>query len=152
MTDENSTNTAITIRRTFDAPIDALWKAWSVPEKLADWSAPAEWTYEIFEFDFREGGVHTYCMYGPDGEESRGRTVYDEIIEHERIVHLDSFTDEDGTPVGDENVIIVEFDDQGEQTELTLTHAGLPQGIHEEATAGWESGLDKLKGYLEATA
>ena len=152
MTDQETTETSITIHRTFDAPVDRVWKAWSDPDELAQWSAPAGWTYEIFEMDFREGGVHRYCMYGPDGEESRGRTVYEEIVELERIVHLDSFTDEDGNPVGDEFVITLEFAERGEGTELTLTHAGLPDGASEEATAGWNSGLDKLAAHLEVPA
>lgn len=143
--------TSITITRTFDAPIDRVWRAWSVPDELTQWSAPAGWTYEIFEWDFREGGVHRYCMHGPDGEKSPGRTVYNEIVESERIVHLDSFTDEDGTPVGDEFVITVEFVERGEQTELTLTHAGLPAEIGEEATEGWNEGLDKLAAHLEGS-
>jgi len=151
-TGDDLSRTSITIQRTFDAPIDRLWAAWYDPDELASWSAPAGWQYEILEHEFRTGGVHRYCMHGPDNEESWGRTVYEEIVDHERIVHLDTFTDEDGTAVGEEFEIVVEFVERGSQTDLTLSHAGLPEGADEEAIAGWESGLDELAAHLEESA
>jgi uncharacterized protein YndB with AHSA1/START domain len=91
----------ITIERTFDAPRERVFAAFSDPVALARWWGPAGWTLSVCEVDFRPGGSWFYCMAGegPDGApiEACGRADYQEIVAPERIVMEDAFANRDGT-------------------------------------------------------
>jgi hypothetical protein len=58
-----------------------------------------------------------------------------------------------GVPDGRESLVVVEFHDRGDETEVVLTHGDLPAGPSlEPYRAGWESGLDKLALALAAAS
>ena len=65
----------LTVTRTFDAPRDLVWKAWTEAESLSRWFAPKGWTVPHCTVDFRPGGVWHFLMRGPAGEESWGRAA-----------------------------------------------------------------------------
>ncbi len=44
----------------------------------------------------RPGGVSHYCLRSPDGHHMRGKFVYREIVVPERLVFINSFSDEAG--------------------------------------------------------
>src|SRR5581483_6165845 len=50
--------------RTFNAPRDRVWQAWTDPERLAQWWGPKGWTTTIYKFEARPGGIWHYCMRG----------------------------------------------------------------------------------------
>ncbi len=64
-----------------------VFQAWSQPEQLALWAAPAEgWAFVIKGFEFRVGGGATF-EFGPPGEAPNvDQTRYDDIIHNRRIV------------------------------------------------------------------
>ncbi|WP_145945323.1 SRPBCC domain-containing protein, partial [Paenibacillus sp. IHBB 10380] len=75
---------------------------------------------------FRPGGVWHYCMKCVDqnqdeyGMESWNKTIYKEIVEPEKIVYTDYFSDEDGNineamPAPE---VTMEFLDLGGETKL----------------------------------
>lgn len=101
----------LTMARFFSAPRELVFRAFSAPEHLEHWWGPAGWTLPVCKQDFRVGGEWHYCMRGPDGMESWGKAVYQEIVEPERIVYLDMFSDADGNAVEGmpQMVITVEF-------------------------------------------
>ena len=45
----------IIMSRTFDAPLELVWKVWTQPEHVAYWFGPRE-DNEIVEYDVRTGG------------------------------------------------------------------------------------------------
>ena len=49
--------------------------------------------------DFRPGGIFHYGMRSPDGRDMWGKFVYREIVAPERIVFVNSFSDESGATV-----------------------------------------------------
>jgi uncharacterized protein YndB with AHSA1/START domain len=87
------------IIRTFDAPRDLVFKAWTEPERLMHWWGPKGFTMRFSTFDFRPGGLFHYCMRSPDGQEMWGKFVYREIVAPERIVFINSFADAEGNTV-----------------------------------------------------
>jgi uncharacterized protein YndB with AHSA1/START domain len=93
------------LERIFDAPRELVFKAFSDNEHLKRWFGPKGWSLPISNIDFRPGGVWHYCMKCTDesqeyfGQESWGRTVFHEIVEPERIVYVDSFSDAEGNIV-----------------------------------------------------
>ncbi|WP_240422260.1 SRPBCC family protein, partial [Paenibacillus periandrae] len=64
---------------------------------------PRGWDLPICNLDFQVGGVWHFCMKCVDenqgqffGMESWGKAVYKEIVEPEKIVLVDSFSDAEG--------------------------------------------------------
>jgi uncharacterized protein YndB with AHSA1/START domain len=84
------------ISREFDAPRDLVFKAWTEPERLAQWWGPKGFTMVSTKVDLRPGGIFHYGMRGPDGAEMWGKFVYREIVPPERMVFIVSFSDENG--------------------------------------------------------
>ena len=81
----------LTIKRRIDAPQAAVWRAWTEPELLKRWFAPAPWTTSHAELDVRPGGASLIVMRGPDGAEFPNRGVYLEVTPERRLVFTDAF-------------------------------------------------------------
>ena len=111
----------LTLTRTFDAPRDLVFAAFSKCEHLKHWWGPTGWTLPVCEMDFRPGGSWYYCMGGPDGENSCGLMTYQEIVEPERIVATDGFADEEGNLLEDMPSMLdtLLFSEQDGKTTLT---------------------------------
>ncbi|EPG72601.1 hypothetical protein LEP1GSC058_0894 [Leptospira fainei serovar Hurstbridge str. BUT 6] len=82
------------ISRVFDAPRDLVWKAWTEQGRMTQWWGPKGFNTSVAKLDLRPGGVLHYGMKSPDGLEMWGRFVYREIVPPERIVFVDSFSDQ----------------------------------------------------------
>lgn len=124
----------IVVTRVFDAPREAVYRAWTDPEMLAQWFAPEPLTVPRSETDVRPGGRYTLVMRDQDGNDYTSTGVYQEVREPERIVYSDSleempesFVDmvndargqAHGTPVPDGLVTLI-FEDMGGKTKLTF--------------------------------
>jgi uncharacterized protein YndB with AHSA1/START domain len=93
----------VILERVFDAPRELVFKAFSEAEHLKHWWGPRGWTLTVCNVDFRPGGIWHYCMKCIDenqtdfyGFESWGKAVYGEIVEAEKIVYMDYFSDAEG--------------------------------------------------------
>ncbi len=76
----------IVVARVFDAPRELVWQAWTDPAHIARWWGPRGFTTTIEEMDVRPGGAWRHVMHGPDGANYPGRSVFTEVVKHERIV------------------------------------------------------------------
>jgi len=90
------TGALFTITRVFDAPRDLVFQAWSDPEALARWWGPKGMALQVRHLDFRPGGLFHYAMEAPSGHTMWGRFIYQEIAVPDRIVFINSFSDEAG--------------------------------------------------------
>ena len=61
-------NTVFIIRE-FDADLSLVWDAFTKPEILDQWGAPAPWTTQTIYIDFKVGGRRFYKMKSPEGQE-----------------------------------------------------------------------------------
>ena len=156
---ERSSDREFVISHTFAAPRALVWQAWSQCEHLQHWWAPTGWSVPVCKMDFREGGVWHYCMKGPmpDGTEmeSWGRTVFREIVEPERIVSVDVFSDAAGNVAEGlpEMVITVTFDEVDGQTHVrSRTEFATAADLETILQMGMEEGVamtwDQLAAYL----
>jgi uncharacterized protein YndB with AHSA1/START domain len=152
----------LVIERSFDAPVEKVWKAWTVPELAKRWWGPKNFTAPVITMDFRVGGKYLFCMRGkptPDAPEQDfwSTGVYKEIIPMKKIVSSDSFADEAGNVVPAshygmnadfplELTVTVSFVGlDGDRTRMILQHSGMPAGEDSVAAeAGWNSSFDKL--------
>lgn len=108
----------IVICRTFSAPRELVWLAWTEPKHVGRWWGPAGYTTTTLAMDFRPGGSWTYTMHGPDGQDYPCRIDYIEIEEPSRLVY------ELGGEVNDESIRFqthVHFEQVGhKQTKVTM--------------------------------
>ena len=95
-TQAQTENTDFVISRTFDAPRDLVWKAFTEPERMKQWWGPKGFTVIAWKMDFSPGGTYHYGMRAPDGSAMWGKFVYQEITPPERMVLINSFSDEAG--------------------------------------------------------
>jgi uncharacterized protein YndB with AHSA1/START domain len=151
----------IVITRVFDAPRDRVFKAWTEPERLVRWWGPNGFTTPVCRIDLRPGGVFHHCMRSPGGQDFWGKGVYREVVEPERIVCTDSFSDEAGNLVSPthygmsaawpaEALVTATFAERDGGTEFTLRHSvgPAPASEREQCRQGWSESFDRLAGYL----
>ena len=94
MTD-NATVTPFTLSRTFDAPRDRVWEAFTTLDDLEKWWGPKGFAIRSARLDLRPGGMFVYAMEA-GGQTMWGRFVYREIEAPSRIVFVNSFSDPQG--------------------------------------------------------
>ena len=112
----------LTVRRTFTAPAELVWRCWTEAELLDKWWAPRPWKSETSYMDFREGGHRIYDMVGPEGQRHGARTNYASIAQHTHFTGSDAFLDENGNVVEDMPVatFVVNFIGKTGETEVVM--------------------------------
>jgi len=145
---EQPSDRELVVARVFPAPRELVWQVWSSCDHLQHWWAPAGWSIPFCKLDFRVGGTWHYCMKGtlPDGSEmeSWGLTVYQEIVEPERLVVLDQFADATGTVSAEMPKLLntITFTAVGNQTTVTShTEFAAAADLETLVQMGMEEGL-----------
>ena len=138
------------LSRTFNAPRERVFDAWTDPEVLREWwSAMPTMKPTLAEVDLREGGRYRLGMQ--DSESGREHVVVGEYREVRRPEGLAYTWTWEGSPelTGGETLVEIEFREDGDGTEVVLTHTGLPteesRGQHAH---GWNGCFDSLGAYL----
>jgi len=148
MTTQAKTN-EIEIIRLYDAPLKAVWDAWTVPEQVAQWWGPRGFTLTTHSKDFRPGGHWHYTMHGPDGVDYPNKTHYFEVEPYSRLVY-DHGAADDRPPLFRVTVIFGEVDGKT-RMEMRMT---LPTPEAAEETkqfikkAGGNATWDRLAEFL----
>ncbi len=83
----------LVLTRWIAAPREKLFKAWTTPELIVQWFTPKPWMTVSAETDVRPGGSSLIVMRGPDGTEFPNRGIYLEVVENERLVFTDAYTE-----------------------------------------------------------
>jgi uncharacterized protein YndB with AHSA1/START domain len=153
------------ITRTFDAPRQRVWDAFTDVARMKSWFTPKGFTVQEAKMDFRPGGIYHYCFATPNGQEMWGRALYREIAEPERLVWINSFSDEEGAVARHpwqsswplELLTTITFSEDGARTGLTVRWVPIDPSDEERKTfdeghasmqAGWTGTLDQLEAYL----
>ena len=147
----------ISVSRTFEAPLDLLWKAWTEPVHFMKWYGPKEFTAPTCEIDLRVGGRHLWSMLSPDGNQMYFTGSYKEVQPMERLVYTDSMSDAEGNVMSAEMMgmpegmpvtmdVTVIFEHTDGKTTVTVSHIG--HGDSDRAGMGWEQAFDKLTAEL----
>ena len=97
----DASNKKLIVERVFDAPVEAVWKAWTQSDLLDHWWAPKPWKANTVSMDFREGGKWFYYMEGPDGSRHYCKVDYKTIVPNSSFSGYDCFADDKGGTLTD---------------------------------------------------
>jgi len=138
--------TSLQIRRTYNAPVAAVYAAWTDPQQLNDWMAPSDdFGKTEATVDLRAGGRYRVVMHGPDGEVHRVGGVYREVVPNRKLVYTWAW---ESTPER-ESLVTVEFKPSGDGTELVLTHQRFADTeARDKHQHGWNGCLERFERYL----
>jgi uncharacterized protein YndB with AHSA1/START domain len=162
MTDNDGSQDAVVIERSFDAPVDLIWQMWTDPEHFKAWYGPDGATIPVAKMDVRVGGTRLVCMemQSPGGPMQMWFTgEYREVEENQRLVYTESMSDENGNVLSASDMgmleghpttteVRVELEDIGGRTKMVMTHAGVP--ADSPGAAGWAMALDKLTAHVKS--
>jgi uncharacterized protein YndB with AHSA1/START domain len=117
------THGTFTVERRYDVDAARVFKAWTDPEQIREWAAPAEgWTFNHLAFDFQVGGVEI-AEFGPKGEVPyRVTSRFDDIRDNQRIVS--AYAIAQGKTRISSSIMCVELTDEGTSTVLRITEHG----------------------------
>src|SRR3989338_2619097 len=82
------------INRTFDAPIDLMFKMWTDPKHFSQWLAPTGFSMNFIRADIKTDGNTFYFMSNDSGMKMYGRAKYLEVKSPDRLVYTQEFCDE----------------------------------------------------------
>ena len=154
------------ISRVFDAPRELVWKCFTEPERMREWWGPKGFKSVASKMDLRPGGRYHYCLQSPSGAAMWGKLVYREIAPPERMVLINSFSDEAGGTTRHpmhqswplEMLSVFTFEEQpGSKTKVTIRwspHNATEEEqktfdtSHDSMRMGWTGSLDQLDAHL----
>jgi uncharacterized protein YndB with AHSA1/START domain len=154
------------ISRVLDAPRELVWKCFTDPEHMKGWWGPKGFTVIHSKMDLRPGGIYHYGMKAPNGAAVWGKFLFREIVPPERMVFVNSFSDEQGGTTRHpgherwplEMLSTFTFEElPGGKTKFTVrwvTHNASAEEqktfdtMHDGMTQGWSGTMEQLEAYL----
>ena len=133
------------IERTFAAPVEAVFDAWTRPEHFAAWFGGDQVTLppDRLDFDARPGASWAAAMALPDGAtiDWAGEFV---TVQRPRLFVF-TLTDQPADP--GRGTVRVELQQEGSGTRMTMTQTGggLTDEQYEQAKAGWNTFIDVIE-------
>jgi uncharacterized protein YndB with AHSA1/START domain len=109
-------DTQILLNAKFDAPVNAVYLAWTTPELIGRWWAGNWGQVNSVEVDPRPGGAWRYVVAGSAGTETVFVGEYREIVPDERIIWTEMYQGE--PEAGSLNTVT--FADNGGRTSVEL--------------------------------
>ncbi len=152
------------LERVFNAPRELVFKAFSDAEHLKHWWGPRGWTVTVCNVDFRPGGIWHYCMKCIDenqkdyfGYESWGKAVYGEIVEAEKILYTDYFSDAEGNEseaMPSTRITMTFVEHEGMTKLVSRAQYASPEALKTVLEMGMEQGItetwDRLSEHLQS--
>ncbi len=162
MSDKERTKDVV-IERSFDAPIELVWRMWTEPEHFKAWYGPTGASIPTAEIDPNVGGRRFISMEMQTPNGTMQMWFVGEHLEVDaprRLVYSESMCDADGnvTPASEMGMpedhptvtrVVVELAEADGKTALTLTHVGVP--ADSPGATGWTMALDKLTAHVAAS-
>lgn len=139
-----------TIVRVYDAPVKAVWDAWTDPEQVVQWWGPRGFTLTTHSKDLRAGGTWVYTMHGPDGTDYPNRTYYYEVEKYSRLVY-DHGASGDRPPLFRVTAVFTEVKKGKTRLEMTMALATAEAAAEIKKfikKAGGEATWDRLGEFL----
>ena len=148
----NTTQTAgptLTIRRTFKAPRERVFTAFTDADMMLRWMGPPGTSVTNVSFDAREGGTYriTYQSSETYGEMTAKGTITT-LRRPEYLAYTWRWEEDDAKDEHDTSVRI-EFFDRGNETEMLFVHDGfVDDESRDRHEAGWSGSFAKIDAVL----
>lgn len=107
----------IFLSRIYDAPVAAVWDAWTDTAQVEQWWGPRGFTLTTHSKDLRPGGTWRYTMHGPDGVDYPNVTKYYEVEERAKLLYDHGGSDERAPLFR----VLVLFTPLGKKTRMDMT-------------------------------
>jgi uncharacterized protein YndB with AHSA1/START domain len=142
----------IHIHRVYDAPVEAVWDAWTDVKQVAKWWGPRGFSLTTHSKELKPGGIWHYTMHGPDGVDYPNKTLYHEVEPLARLVYDHGGHDERAPLFR----VTVTFEEVNGRTHMDMRMAlATPEAAEETRKlirkAGGNTTWDRLAEYLEHT-
>jgi uncharacterized protein YndB with AHSA1/START domain len=149
----------IEVTKTFNAPVEMVWKLWTDPELVKRWWGPKHFTSPVAKIDFREGSKSLVSMKAPKemgGQEFYSIWVYVKIDSLKIIEFIQSLSDEHGNKIDPTKVgmpsdfptdirTVVTFKEVAKnKTEMIITEYADFGTISNFAHIGLEQSMEKM--------
>ena len=132
------------VRRAIPAPPEAVFRAWTEPDLIRQWSCPPGGTIRESQVDLVPGGPYRLLIEAEEGTLHTVFGVYREIDAPNRLVYTWDW-EEPESAVG-ETLVTVEFLADGASTEVVVAHEGFPAAEAAEGhRLGWTWSLERLE-------
>ena len=146
----------VKVVRSFKAPRDLVYKAYTTPELLKRWLlGPPGWTMPVCEMDVRVGGTYKWRWRSDEGGKEFGfHGTFNEVNAPVRLVNTEYYDPGNvGGDMGEGALITVEFvEDKGFTTMTTVmdykTKKSRDAAVSTGMTDGMEQGYQRLDGLL----
>ncbi len=136
----------LTIERTFDAPAEAVFDAWTSPEVVKRWwRVESNWETAEAEVDARVGGRIHVTMHNPDKDEDYGGGgLYTEVDRPRRLAFTWTWDHETR-----KTLIQIDFHEVAGGTTVSFSHSNLLDAATVVShRGGWNGVFDHLGEYL----
>lgn len=146
----------IVITRTFNAPREVVFAAWTDPQHLARWWGPRGFTCPRCELDARPGGLIRIDMRAPNGTIYPMSGVYLEILRPERLTYTAGAMDARGAQLFEFLHVVTFAERDGKTTLVMKTRLVKTTAEAAKYIGGFEAGmtqsLEKLADQLAVEA
>lgn len=133
--------TEVAVTRSFDAPVELVWKAFTEPELVRRWMlGPPGWTMPVCEMDFRVGGAFRWQWRSDEGNQEFGFVGEFQLIEpNAKIVHTERFQSGNvGVSMARETLVTVTF---REANGITTVVTSIAYSFKEDRDAALSTGM-----------
>lgn len=135
------------IERTFDAPVERVFDAWTSEDVLRRWlHGMVGWETPTAEVDLRVGGTIRIVMRDPSGGTEAGATGEYRVVDPpRRLVFTWVWDDQPDQP----QLIELELSERDGRTTVSMTNSAIPtDGRLESQERGWHVCYDNLERLL----
>jgi uncharacterized protein YndB with AHSA1/START domain len=127
----------ITLTRTFDAPAELVYEAFTTPELVKRWMGPRAYPVIEADIDLRVGGAYHYIARVPDGTMGFGGR-FKEIVPNRKLVATEVFDQHPDTEI----LVTTTFVEENGKTTVTLTSTCPTTEVRDAILkSGMESGV-----------
>jgi uncharacterized protein YndB with AHSA1/START domain len=136
----------VRIERTFDAPAEDVFDAWTNVEVIKRWFRPAGgWQEPSAEVDLRVGGTIRVVMRDPDGEPVEASGEYTLIERPHRLAFTWTFDDDPSN----QQMIELEFTERDGVTTVLFVNSDISEQERRDAQyEGWSTCFDEMERVL----
>jgi uncharacterized protein YndB with AHSA1/START domain len=146
-TPQTQPENTLQIRRTFSAPRERVFRAFTDAREFALWFHPTtDHTTVITQLDLKVGGKYSLEMHHKGGNVHKLSGTYQQIKPPEKLAFTWKWATNPGST---ETLVVLEFHDLGNATEIVMTHGQFPDTeTREKHNQGWTGCLEQLANYL----